>query len=682
MAVETKEIKESDLDKLAAITVEATEINDVVDNLKDLTSSASQIDGSTIWVNSATAFGVVADGVTNDTIALQSAIDYAFDNKIGTVRLPSGKMLISEIILRSGVSLIGVRPKLTFIQNCPDLGFTMDSGSVFVPIDANSKGIVGNNIDSIGVDSGIKALSNIVLKDFGLKGFKYPIKIGAKNQLGMGMGGFDGIIIDGTNENNVQVTEIGMTLYNIQQTVNAGIYMFNVRNGVKIYNDKDLPVCSSGNSIFSKTYIFLDSNTRSEYTSSISSISLGTTTSITLSTAHNLETGDIIQINNATSTDASIINNIFSVYSVVDANTIILNINTTGKSINISTAILEKGRAGIHLISRGTQDLNHITFYSPQVNCFTSTSPNKGICNFAACGTSSVITGTTFNEMDIEGATDSHLFIERASSCTFNIAIDSITPPLGTINIKQSTNLSIISNDQDITLNIAHKSAQGGIGAINVLGRIAGYTTNSIKAKYGHYVDVNNAKTYFGGTNNLQSLVIDHSTPSIGVDNVTGTWFALRLFSKNPASKISGSFTIGIDRVGLHECINSSNITITLPFSGADYGQAKVGSPVLISKLSGIGNITITAASGQTLGGSSSSIILPANIGASIFLISTGEGDWVVVSQNNNGSLLSSGNTASRPTTTEIGFKYFDTSLNKPIWRASSGWVDSLGVSV
>lgn len=41
-----------------------------------------------------------------------------------------------------------------------------------------------------------------------------------------------------------------------------------------------------------------------------------------------------------------------------------------------------------------------------------------------------------------------------------------------------------------------------------------------------------------------------------------------------------------------------------------------------------------------------------------------------------------SGTTAQRPTSgTSPGFTYFDTTLNKPIWRNSSntGWVDATG---
>jgi hypothetical protein len=41
-----------------------------------------------------------------------------------------------------------------------------------------------------------------------------------------------------------------------------------------------------------------------------------------------------------------------------------------------------------------------------------------------------------------------------------------------------------------------------------------------------------------------------------------------------------------------------------------------------------------------------------------------------------------SGNTSNRPTSVDIGFMYFDTSISKAIWWNGSGWVDSAGAAV
>ena len=56
------------------------------------------------------------------------------------------------------------------------------------------------------------------------------------------------------------------------------------------------------------------------------------------------------------------------------------------------------------------------------------------------------------------------------------------------------------------------------------------------------------------------------------------------------------------------------------------------------------------------------------------------------VSVNNNelyySSTSSSGNTASRPSSPTIGYQYFDTDLNKPIYWTDSKWVDATGADV
>lgn len=51
---------------------------------------------------------------------------------------------------------------------------------------------------------------------------------------------------------------------------------------------------------------------------------------------------------------------------------------------------------------------------------------------------------------------------------------------------------------------------------------------------------------------------------------------------------------------------------------------------------------------------------------------------------NNNGPVSTYGTTQQRPATTyiNVGFQYFDTTLNKPIWWAGMNWVDSTGTSV
>ena len=65
------------------------------------------------------------------------------------------------------------------------------------------------------------------------------------------------------------------------------------------------------------------------------------------------------------------------------------------------------------------------------------------------------------------------------------------------------------------------------------------------------------------------------------------------------------------------------------------------------------------------------------------------KGKRIRVSNNNGSSYYNVqtteyGTTANRPTFTVVGQRYFDTDLNKPIWRNkdNNGWVDSNGNSV
>lgn len=45
-------------------------------------------------------------------------------------------------------------------------------------------------------------------------------------------------------------------------------------------------------------------------------------------------------------------------------------------------------------------------------------------------------------------------------------------------------------------------------------------------------------------------------------------------------------------------------------------------------------------------------------------------------------AMVTSGMTVNRPTVTDVGFQYFDNTLNKPIWWTGTKWIDATGVSV
>jgi hypothetical protein len=87
-------------------------------------------------------FGAVGDGVADDYAALQTAITYAFNNKIGTVYLPKGTYNISKPLyvwgsdnyIRSGVQLVGSGIDSTVIKKTNNA--TLGDGSWNAAIDA------------------------------------------------------------------------------------------------------------------------------------------------------------------------------------------------------------------------------------------------------------------------------------------------------------------------------------------------------------------------------------------------------------------------------------------------------------------------------------------------------------------------------------------------------------------
>src|SRR6266851_3158372 len=58
------------------------------------------------WLNVRT-FGAQGDGLADDTAAIQKAIDEAKARKGSVVFFPSGIYVISQVILRQGISLMG-----------------------------------------------------------------------------------------------------------------------------------------------------------------------------------------------------------------------------------------------------------------------------------------------------------------------------------------------------------------------------------------------------------------------------------------------------------------------------------------------------------------------------------------------------------------------------------------------
>jgi hypothetical protein len=76
------------------------------------TADATRLDAEerteagTAWLN-VRDFGAQGDGIGDDTAAIQRAIDGAYARKGSTVFFPSGIYVVSQIILRAGISLMG-----------------------------------------------------------------------------------------------------------------------------------------------------------------------------------------------------------------------------------------------------------------------------------------------------------------------------------------------------------------------------------------------------------------------------------------------------------------------------------------------------------------------------------------------------------------------------------------------
>lgn len=87
-------------------------------------------------------FGAVGDGVTDDHAAIQAAINWAFNNNVGTVELPAGTFCHSKPLyiygsdnyIRAGVRLVGKGVQATTLQKTGN-GTTAD-GSWYGAIDA------------------------------------------------------------------------------------------------------------------------------------------------------------------------------------------------------------------------------------------------------------------------------------------------------------------------------------------------------------------------------------------------------------------------------------------------------------------------------------------------------------------------------------------------------------------
>lgn len=75
-------------------------------------------------------FGAKGDGVTDDTVAIQSAIDYAYARRPMTVILPMAKYAIQPVVVKDGVRLVSSTANIPYAWNEPvESGFIAKSAT-------------------------------------------------------------------------------------------------------------------------------------------------------------------------------------------------------------------------------------------------------------------------------------------------------------------------------------------------------------------------------------------------------------------------------------------------------------------------------------------------------------------------------------------------------------------------
>lgn len=94
--------------------------NDGSDPIPDLVNATAQL-AETVKYYNVKAYGSFGDGVNDDTVSIQSAIDSAYSSGGGIVYFPKGTYLISSVLTnKENVSLLGDGPEITIIiaNNC------------------------------------------------------------------------------------------------------------------------------------------------------------------------------------------------------------------------------------------------------------------------------------------------------------------------------------------------------------------------------------------------------------------------------------------------------------------------------------------------------------------------------------------------------------------------------------
>lgn len=119
-------------------TILAEHVNSLQSDLSDLSFNVK-------------GYGAVGDGVANDTLAIQNAIDAARAAGGGTVWIPTGTFLTNKLTLYSAVNLIGVGPHASMLKLRPSQNTALLTTDGFVTSDS-AAGIHSFRIESLSFD--------------------------------------------------------------------------------------------------------------------------------------------------------------------------------------------------------------------------------------------------------------------------------------------------------------------------------------------------------------------------------------------------------------------------------------------------------------------------------------------------------------------------------------------------
>ncbi|MFA5864486.1 MAG: hypothetical protein WC975_07335 [Phycisphaerae bacterium] len=192
--------------------------------------------------------GEVLSGV-DDQVRLQAIIDEVAASGGGRIFLHAGTYALSaSIVLKDGVSIYGVRPKLIFTTTCPDLGWTQSGGTILRG-SAGTETIFAANTDSKPETDA--ALSNVELVNLGFTHCATAINVGSQDHLGFGFGRLEGL-------NIVSTTGTALEIVNPQHLRMDNIKCCNTVGGLHILAfHRD---CAPGNSVVTDFYVYMPSN--------------------------------------------------------------------------------------------------------------------------------------------------------------------------------------------------------------------------------------------------------------------------------------------------------------------------------------------------------------------------------------------------------------------------------------